>query len=872
MFQAKSTKLTNAEKQRRYREKRKLDAARDKAYKEKEKIRNKKQKKIAEMSDREKRKERKSWKARQAKCRRKKKEQMIDVPENSCLPSTSSTPATRTLKYRLCAQKKYNKELIQEIENLKRKNQAYKKSRDMYKKRSERSKQSAINKLLSTPEDLLSPKSNVNKTLEQLRRKKNEKIIAKKLVFQETVVQTLKTKYQNSDKRKTKRGLGFLCLSQLVQRYRLKSVASKTIGLQKSKRMVIEELKKRSKVKSQIEAFFLRSDVSRHSAGIKETITRKKVKMQKRYLLASMKDSFKKFQQHHGGSKLSFTTFTRHRPFYVCKPMCDTRDTCLCKQHVNIELKAKKLKQLGLVQTSDPHVLCEEISCDKGELKCMYGMCNVCKDLSVHISPNIDSRELEIQTQWKKWDIITEQREKIEKNEKKLFSVKVTAKVQVVGTKQQLITEFNEDLKKFKIHIFNIKKQNEAYKTAKEKLKDNEAILHVDFSENYQCKLAEEIQGFHFGASRKQCSIHTGILYVKRETPLPFGTLSENLDHGPEAIWTHLNPILEQIMIKHPAVEVIHFFSDGPSSQYKQKKNFYLFNNKLYEYGFKAGTWNFFESSHGKGAPDGVGGALKRAANMYVANGHDIADPTSLYNVLKKQSKVQLYYIEPKEFDKIVTPRDLKAIPGTHQIHQVTTTKIDMMSTIAFRKLSCFCGINCWLEGTYCECMFKADTLQKLPPIVTKSGVNYKAIYNSDSSEEENDSSGSVSKSSNASDEEIDSSEGLSKPERLEDPSPQKIKQGVYILVQYLGSAKTKTKYRYAGICQNDIDEEDGDVKVLFLNVVGEEGSLFKVNETDLSYVNFDQILKILPTPKLVRKGHRVFYKFPLSLDVYEQK
>ncbi|KAI4893799.1 hypothetical protein NFI96_020780, partial [Prochilodus magdalenae] len=31
--------------------------------------------------------------------------------------------------------------------------------------------------------------------------------------------------------------------------------------------------------------------------------------------------------------------------------------------------------------------------------------------------------------------------------------------------------------------------------------------------------------------------------------------------------------------------------------------------------GFTAGTWNFFEASHGKGAPDGVGGALKRRAD-----------------------------------------------------------------------------------------------------------------------------------------------------------------------------------------------------------------------------------------------------------------
>lgn len=38
-----------------------------------------------------------------------------------------------------------------------------------------------------------------------------------------------------------------------------------------------------------------------------------------------------------------------------------------------------------------------------------------------------------------------------------------------------------------------------------------------------------------------------------------------------------------------------------------------------YEYDFKGITWNFFEASHGKGAPDGVGGALKKLADRIVA-------------------------------------------------------------------------------------------------------------------------------------------------------------------------------------------------------------------------------------------------------------
>lgn len=57
-------------------------------------------------------------------------------------------------------------------------------------------------------------------------------------------------------------------------------------------------------------------------------------------------------------------------------------------------------------------------------------------------------------------------------------------------------------------------------------------------------------------------------------------------------------------------VDTLHIFSDGPCSQYSQKKIFDLFDRKIFEHSFKFATWSYFESGHGKGAADDVGGAL----------------------------------------------------------------------------------------------------------------------------------------------------------------------------------------------------------------------------------------------------------------------
>ena len=41
--------------------------------------------------------------------------------------------------------------------------------------------------------------------------------------------------------------------------------------------------------------------------------------------------------------------------------------------------------------------------------------------------------------------------------------------------------------------------------------------------------------------------------------------------------------------------------------------------------GYENVTWNFLEASHGKGPAAGVGGAIKRQADSFVAEGRDIS-------------------------------------------------------------------------------------------------------------------------------------------------------------------------------------------------------------------------------------------------------
>ena len=105
-----------------------------------------------------------------------------------------------------------------------------------------------------------------------------------------------------------------------------------------------------------------------------------------------------------------------------------------------------------------------------------------------------------------------------------------------------------------------------------------------------------------------------------------------------------------------------HFMSlsmDGPTTQYRQKKNFFLFSTQLFELGFTAGSWNFFEASHGKGAADGVDAVLKRTADRLVRQGIGLPNPEQVFNQLSGTTSVDLYFVDSDKVDAAVQQFDL---------------------------------------------------------------------------------------------------------------------------------------------------------------------------------------------------------------------
>lgn len=232
-------------------------------------------------------------------------------------------------------------------------------------------------------------------------------------------------------------------------------------------------------------------------------------------------------------------------------------------------------------------------------------------------------------------------------------------------------------------HIANLSHQQNYVSNKKNNLDENEVFIHMDFSENYVCKYASEIQSAHFGGSKPQVTLHTSVVYFKDDTgktvPKSCATLSEINRHDPSAIIAHMKPIIEFSRKLVPNLETVHILSSGPTTQYRNKTMFQLFGNILPGmFGVDTMHWHYSESGNGKGAPDGVGGYLKRTADSLVGAGSDLPNHNILLKKLKEDcTKVNLWAIDQDSINDIdqVVPVKIKSFSGTMQIHEITWHK-----------------------------------------------------------------------------------------------------------------------------------------------------------------------------------------------------
>lgn len=104
------------------------------------------------------------------------------------------------------------------------------------------------------------------------------------------------------------------------------------------------------------------------------------------------------------------------------------------------------------------------------------------------------------------------------------------------------------------------------------------------------------------------------------------------------------------------AVNVVKIWSDGPSSQFKNK--FIAAVTPIFEKKFKKKIfWNFFATAHGKGCVDGIGATVKKRVKRLILSRKVIVncakDFIVAFNAKGEDSKIKLVELTSEEILKI---------------------------------------------------------------------------------------------------------------------------------------------------------------------------------------------------------------------------
>lgn len=294
-------------------------------------------------------------------------------------------------------------------------------------------------------------------------------------------------------------------------------------------------------------------------------------------------------------------------------------------------------------------------------------------------------------------------------------------------------------------------------------------------------------------------------------------------------------------------------------------------------------------TKHMSGAADGVGGTLKRQADAIVARGKDIADAFQFFSTLQDTSKIKLFMVTDEDIENVVAtiPSNIMPLKGCMQVHQMFSKTCGILS---HSLLSCFCDQFCssHVPKTYRPLPeIKAAVSQLfaneneddahheiedflLSDIKNKTGMPrkrfYDSIYSSDELCDEDQSLATYKIKDSPNPPNVT---GITfQTLQPDDIHPTKIKDGVHVLVNL--RSERNVFYTYAGVAKSSVDEE-GDVLVMFLKTVDDSRRLFKLVENDLSDVRFEDFVKILPVPKIIKKGRRQFFEFAEPLPIFEK-
>jgi hypothetical protein len=290
----------------------------------------------------------------------------------------------------------------------------------------------------------------------------------------------------------------------------------------------------------------------------------KRTRKQKRLILMNLNELYQKYKETHPLDKIGLSKFCALRPLECITVGCrGTHSVCVCTIHQNVKLMVHALPVLA-----DPKVsykdLMQKLVCSTSDRLCMLHRCPNCpgsEALLEHLEGILEAVDVSLDdsVQYKQW-----------------VSTDRTNLQDFTSSFQDFLDTLTEKLDKLTSHHFIAKHQSSYLAQLKNDIHQNEAVVILDFAENYSFLIQDAAQGFHWENS--QATLHPFVAYYKDDCEgtrhVSMCVISDHLQHSTSTVHCFQQEALSCLREICPSLSKVYYFSDGAASQYKNFKNF----------------------------------------------------------------------------------------------------------------------------------------------------------------------------------------------------------------------------------------------------------------------------------------------------------
>ena len=218
---------------------------------------------------------------------------------------------------------------------------------------------------------------------------------------------------------------------------------------------------------------------------------------------------------------------------------------------------------------------------------------------------------------------------------------------ETIKTFGEAFSWFESAFNQYRSHKYLVKVQKHLILENKKSLKDGEAYVIMDFSENYAATCQDDTQQSFFG--KNQIGLFTVVSYFgKNCESMSLLIANDDASHSKEQVFYYIRLIVTELKKKYSHLNKIFFVTDGSPTQFKNRYIISSLVSIKEELGVSV-QWDFFPTSHGKSPADGLGGTIKRGVGAKVLGGELVYNAANFIDCAKKFCKKTKLYLVTEE-------------------------------------------------------------------------------------------------------------------------------------------------------------------------------------------------------------------------------